>query len=944
MTADRRLHGAQFTYTACRRSSPFSDVPGWKVVETRPDLAAADRTAAAALMDRAASGVGDYAVPSASLPHQWAELPSALRLVRVDRERVALQHLAPAGFDFSHRTNVFVHGLLMELDLVAETPGLRPADLWGSQHWLRPVGAEVVEVAELVADDWWRESGGRLEPPPPDDLAAALVAFEAACSTDRRGEPPLLVVVSPDPGVPPAWLSFLQHLLAPTAAWSAPFGTWESDPRLCRSRQLRWTGLRADAADLLRDVPREDVVVLVDSKAAAGSGSAPEWLQDQPPPTPGPWAELAQLVHLFGLQDDVREQVDRLGAAVSRSSDAEPLWALGAATLLLPAEVLESWDDVAPLAAQVTAGRWPAAVRLPPPLQTALTEGMERWLQPPRAMFETVARRLDRREADAPGGEPRDAGPSADVFVAGYLRSLLGDPASFPGAVWLPRTLRMSRPASDALTRHLVGPEGVLGWTDEAGGRRPDPPDPAAEPSSAGVPATPDQAVAALLTGAAALELLDLEEELRARVTQQLGVRAADLVHAGLAAGADPIGCGWPVPTRAVWEGELAEVFERVLLDAAREGRGGLPGRAASWVAQAAGLLGPDLPPLHELGVVAWWCLHEVGGPTAADDADGDLTRRAAAVLWALVAAPEPPATAYRRAVATFLPGQGLTPELLGDMLELLETHAPDPRPWGEVGAAWLSDRAPSARSRALAEAVAARDAASGALPAVQLHLRLSAPGATGVLRPAPHEVDEVLLWLDWLGQLAQGALAQAGYAHVLQHLVLLNALWLRDQAASARSRVVGWRCAHHPYHHDELVAVWPEVVDRLQYLTPEAALDVGAHLALRTTWATAGAPEDPLAVLLAEDVGGPRGYEAVRVLLDRAGRNARQRALEEVRSLAFEALQYDPSLRTDAGEAHQVDGWVSEVRAALGAGAGRVSHGVEAVLGFRRRRRGEED
>jgi hypothetical protein len=358
----------QFTYTATSRAGAWDRGAGWRVQSVVGTPGRPPPTED--VVRSAVRNVGGFIPPA--LPELVSRgdvdaLPRRLRLDLLDDRLVCLSHSVAAGPDYSGRPNYFCHGLVLDRtdEEVDDLGFLRPADLWHAGWWLRPLGSEAVESAEPdpglnhltrgSVDDAGPAAlpGGR-----PGQRLLVLAAYERHLHRPA----PMLVVGDAVDSVA-HWVRLLGRLLFPAAAWQLSFSTYE---RLRSATAVaRWpfavVGVPAADAATADDLPGGTCTVLYDDRAPDQVGPGRWRLADGTDLVAGPWARLADALADAGLLPAITRQLDDLFVECRDSTADAPLWALGAAALLLdePLPGAASRDAVA-----VVLTHWPAEVSL----------------------------------------------------------------------------------------------------------------------------------------------------------------------------------------------------------------------------------------------------------------------------------------------------------------------------------------------------------------------------------------------------------------------------------------------------------------------------------------------------------------------------------------------------------------------------------------------------
>lgn len=449
----------QFGYGSCRHAGPFSAVPGWKITEVLRSPAGAGLPAEA--FQLAAARCGEYAAPRPpefASAEQLRELPSSLRLDRVDDETVCLLKTAYSGPDYTRRDSIFGHGLLVSGELADRTGVVRPAELW-DWDWLHPIGPDEIEDARLdaavAAPERDRLNPASLRPfafDRPEILRPLLAALASILQCPR-----MLVLVEPDPAVAACWFAALQYFLPPAVAWSIPFDTYRKPTDLPRNRdQLSLMAVDSDGTQQLSALREAGVPVIstaqppdecsVDGRPAWHGVSAEPLLAD-------PWTTLAY--HAMELdpwtQQVVFEQIDEIAGSLSARGSTSPLWVLPAA--LMSAGI---GGEIAQVCADLLISHWPSRETLSEAVSARLREQATGSLSDPYRTFRHRAAEIIETEA-----LPSDFG---DLIIGGYLAHSLTTELAEDEAWWLPPKPALSAAAYQQL---LDAMPGLLRWTSE---------------------------------------------------------------------------------------------------------------------------------------------------------------------------------------------------------------------------------------------------------------------------------------------------------------------------------------------------------------------------------------------------------------------------------------------------------------------------------------------
>ena len=600
----------QFTYATVPEPGPYSDADGWKVQQV---LAQGD---VRNWVENATGALGSFlpeSVPLLATDAQLDALPRRLRLQVYPDGYSVLLHQVSAGQSHRHRDASFTHALLVGVSAGQGIGEIRPADLWDSPLWLRPVGAEQVSAARLDrvlppvlpgpdVDGVWLD-----EP----ELALLLLAVLGGGLAGQV--PGRVALVDPTGGLTAGWVAFLSRYLTPGAAWTAlPFSTHERsvEANLAQLRELRVVGIPPEEADGARRVLGEEWVVLDPTQPPALLDGT--WTFDRGRVVRlGPWAQLAESLSALPMLD-LPSGPELLADATpgwAGSADDQPRWALPAALLTGPDEVLSAMREVARSAADLAALTWPAAVHMLAGQQQALIASFTRFADDPTAAFSAILRSADR------SGTPAGA---VDVLLDGYLRAMwepsrtawTGDSGPLP---WLPQHIVPGPQLSALLVSDLPG---LLGWSwrDEA---------------------TPTQRVR-LLSGVVSLgfrwswsDRSELREPVRTLLEAMTGT---------LLVGRGPVDGSWPSLPPLLLARVVATVTELLRRD---PGALRLPPSALRWLDRELGPLDVHRP-LHA------WTLLDLERAAAVDPRDPEAgAAGAAAVLRQALGQPEWPAAGW---------------------------------------------------------------------------------------------------------------------------------------------------------------------------------------------------------------------------------------------------------------------------------------------------------
>ncbi|EFG77657.1 hypothetical protein HMPREF0591_2466 [Mycobacterium parascrofulaceum ATCC BAA-614] len=263
----------QLSYTSFDAFGAFG---GWQVKQTAggitPDEA---RTLVSGI--HIAVNYSIDRLPSYPTPTQLKSVPRRLSYRRIDDDRAAYWHTAPAGLDSMGRPgNVFAHVLLDRDASQSERPS-RPIELWRSAGWLTPYGARAVSAATLPARE--PDAGGAVTPEGVVEFACDTETWrlntlcgllDAVAAAMTGGPAVVLGVDSPDAAA--QWIGVVSFLMSPGTARRLSFSTFDRSSDVKRWPRLNHhlVGVpRTDLADLA-DVPRGALVIDEAEKLSVG--------------------------------------------------------------------------------------------------------------------------------------------------------------------------------------------------------------------------------------------------------------------------------------------------------------------------------------------------------------------------------------------------------------------------------------------------------------------------------------------------------------------------------------------------------------------------------------------------------------------------------------------------------------------------------------------------
>lgn len=235
---------------------------GWQVKEEGGDLTAAERQELTGrIVTRFDVGAP---LPTYPTPHEINCRPARLVYALLDGDAAGYWHTVDAGKDATGRPgNVFAH-VVLDRRISAAT-SLRPIQLWGSSHWLRPYGPAEVAAATLPKEPVPRPSGhittaavvGFLTGTTVDRQSVFRVLLDAVYAAMAGGRGVLLITDDLDSG--PRWIAAISYFMSPGTARRFSWSTHD-DPVLA-------------AADFGRGIH----LVVVPRDRAAGA-SAGDWI------------------------------------------------------------------------------------------------------------------------------------------------------------------------------------------------------------------------------------------------------------------------------------------------------------------------------------------------------------------------------------------------------------------------------------------------------------------------------------------------------------------------------------------------------------------------------------------------------------------------------------------------------------------------------------------
>jgi hypothetical protein len=413
--ATRRF--AQLTYTSYDPGDGSGG--GWQVKDVRGGVTGEEsRRLCAGVVTRVDPGFADLHFPTQD---EIDALPRRLAYAPLGELGAAYWHSVPAGPDPTGRPgNVFAH-VVLDREPSAPRPPMRPTDLLGAPHWLRPYGAPAVLATTLhdVPEPPWEPVLDRAAVVPflvdvsrrrTSVLAAVLDAVYGALTGGR----PVVLGVDEDAEAA-LWIAGIAHLMSPGTARRM---SWSTADRL--------DGLDARAAPHLTVVPGADLagdapdglVLLRTRKGSVQLGALTSGdphnadTGAQIPVTP--WSVLVPAVlQDVGLAHHVLAQQDAIAAELD-DTGLSPGWPLAMAVSRL-AELPELADANEEAVQLLTATPPPPLIARAPALQLRLKSLRA------RRLGSTTEAALRHAESAEPQVVPRD------VAVNVYLERAIQD-------------------------------------------------------------------------------------------------------------------------------------------------------------------------------------------------------------------------------------------------------------------------------------------------------------------------------------------------------------------------------------------------------------------------------------------------------------------------------------------------------------------------------------
>lgn len=263
----------QLSYTSFDARGAFG---GWQIKQTAGAVTADE----AHLLVSGIHIAVNYSVgqlPAYPTPAQLRSLPRRLSYRRIDDDRAAYWHTAPAGSDSLGRPgNVFAH-VMLDREASNSRCASRPIELWRSAGWLTPYGARAVSDAALPVREPY--AGGVVTPEGMVEFACGpgtwrlntLCGLLDAVAAAMAGGPAVVLGVD-SPDVAAQWIGVVSFLMSPGTARRLNFSTFDRSSDLQRWPRINHhlVGVpRADLADL-PDIPRGALVIDEAEKLSVG--------------------------------------------------------------------------------------------------------------------------------------------------------------------------------------------------------------------------------------------------------------------------------------------------------------------------------------------------------------------------------------------------------------------------------------------------------------------------------------------------------------------------------------------------------------------------------------------------------------------------------------------------------------------------------------------------
>lgn len=330
-TGGHRPRYAQLIYTSFDDGSGSRG--GWGVKDESGDLTPEERQELTArIVTRFDVG---KPLPTYPTPSQIDRRPCRLAYAPLDGEAAGYWHTVDSGRDGTGRPgNVFAH-VVLDRQISAEST-LRPIQLWGSPHWLRPYNAAEVAAATLT-----REA---IPEPNGDITAESVIAFLADATVDRQSLFRVLLdavyaAMAGGPGVMlltgdfdsgPRWLAAISYFMSPGTARRFSWSTHD-DPTLAAADLGRGIHLVVVDRERTAKMPAGQWITIdEDDEPSIGELGSTHGIDSGEVPVGG-WSVLAEgvLADEFAAERLLVQQ-DTIAAEVG-DYDLTPMWPLAVA-------------------------------------------------------------------------------------------------------------------------------------------------------------------------------------------------------------------------------------------------------------------------------------------------------------------------------------------------------------------------------------------------------------------------------------------------------------------------------------------------------------------------------------------------------------------------------------------------------------------------------------
>jgi len=347
---------AQLTYASADRAGYAR---GWQVQDTAGGLTPAER-------EFLTRGIATRFTPAASVPAYLAAdearaLPRRLVYAPAPGGAAAYWHTAPCGSDAQGRPgNVFVHVVLDRAGRRAGPSPVRPSDLCGSPHWLRPFGPDEVAATTLdaVPELPWEPAPGRADVlaflfrTPPPDVRVLCLLLDAVYHA-MAGGPQVVFGVHTEEAAA-LWIAAVGHMMSPGTARRFH---WSTSERLAERHS--WpAGLHLVVVpheEVAGSGPVDRLVLLGEDEQVRRTdlGRCPRVTRNGSSVEVTAWSEMAYEVSaLRELAETVLSKLDRVVAEVG-DADLDPAWPMAMVVATMPHKlpdavtaalsVLETW-------------------------------------------------------------------------------------------------------------------------------------------------------------------------------------------------------------------------------------------------------------------------------------------------------------------------------------------------------------------------------------------------------------------------------------------------------------------------------------------------------------------------------------------------------------------------------------------------------------------------